>query len=76
MVLGFWSRIGYDSVLPLVAMRGDPGDLNEATALQDAYQLAGFRPVEHVRGIFGDPENLGIWWGAFRAKRDPTAHNQ
>jgi hypothetical protein len=41
MVLGFWSRIGYDSVLPLVATRGDPGDLNEATALQDAYRFAG-----------------------------------
>jgi len=25
--------------------------------------------MEHVRGIFGDPENLE--YGAFRAKRDP-----
>jgi hypothetical protein len=30
--------------------------------------------MEHVRGIFDDPENLE--YGAFRAKRDPTAHNQ
>src|SRR5271157_5638726 len=38
-----------------VAMGAIVASSTKRRRLVDAYRFAGFRPVEHVRGVFGDP---------------------
>jgi hypothetical protein len=39
----------------MTASGAGPGYFNERRRLLDAYRFSGFRPVDEVRGVFGDP---------------------